>query len=920
MLLGRASELERVGRLLGNARKGDGGALLIVGEPGIGKTSLLSTAIARIDGLRAIRVAGIEAEGNLPYAALGEAVAPLLGGLGRLPGPQAEAIEAALALTPAPAGPGNRFATCAAFLRLLTGAAESEPLLVMVDDAHWLDPPSAECFAFAARRLAGSRVVLVAAARPGAEGPLLGSSWLQRLELPGLSNEDARKMLRRDFPDMTSSVVESLVALSAGNPLALRELPAELSENQRLGSAPVDHVPVAAEALLEAFEARLRALDSSSRAAVEVASAAGDWDLGPVVAACDDLGIEAGAMERAEAAGVLSIGDGRVRFSHPLIKTVAYDRSAPDERRRFHRALADHCSADAQAWHLAAATVGPDDEVAGLLEAAAYRAGARGAHSVAADAMQRSAAFTEDTVGRSRRLYKAALSAALAGTYDRCAALLASTAEVEDPLLRARSRHGLVLVKMTGGMGLALDAPIRLGEEAELIVATHPAVAASMHADAALLAGTSGRFELAAAASRRAEAALPDDASSAVKCQVRAMSGIAAALGGDGKAARGPLDEAGQLLAEIDSLSPLIQSIVLGLHARVSSGQERILRAELARLIAMARETDTFGLLPFLLCVSADAAYRTGDWDAAACGTDAVSLAEEYGQGGILAYALVVSGRLRAARGETDEARSALDRGVALAENGGAATVANLARAGIGFLDLGIGRTEEAVATLEDVEAFATRSGLEDPAFIPSAPDLVESYVRATRSEDAQRVSASLDRRAERADVAPSLAVSARCRGLIAEDGFEGFFEEALAHHERADSPFETARTLFAYGSRLHRARRRVEGRERLRAALEIFKGLGAEPWIEQTNNELRSAGAIRRNAVADPDELSPQEVRVARAVAGGATNKEVAAQLYLSPKTIDFHLGRVYRKLDIHSRTELATKVAKGDLENGST
>ncbi len=920
MLLGRASELERVGRLVDDAREENGGALLVLGEPGIGKTSLLSAAITRIDGLRAIRVAGIEAEANLPYAALGEVVAPLSGGLARLPGPQAEAIEAALALAPAPAAPRGRFAACTAFLSLLTGAAESEPLLVVVDDAHWLDPPSAECFAFAARRLAGSRVVLLVAARPGAVGPLLGSSWLQRLELAGLSNEDARKMLRRNFPDVASAVVESLIEISAGNPLALRELPAELDEDQRLGLAPIDHVPVAAEALLEAFEARLRALDPDARAAVVVASAAADLDLGPVVAACDDLGIATSAMERAEAAGVFSIGEGRIRFSHPLVKTVAYDRSAPAERRRVHGALADHCPADARAWHLAAATVGPDDDVASLLEAAAHRAGARGAHSVAADAMQRSAAFTEDTLGRSRRLYKAALSAALAGTYDRCAALLESTAEIEDPLLRARSRHGLVLVKMTGGMGLSPDAPIRLGEEAEMIVATHPAVAAAMHADAALLAGTSGRFELAAAASRRAEAVLPDDASSTVRCQVRVMSGIAVALGGAGKAARRPLGEAGRLLAEIDSLSPAIQSIVLGLQARVCSGEERLLRAELARLIAMAREADTFGLLPYLLCVSADAAYRTGDWDSAARDTDAVSLAEEYGQGGILPYALVVSGRLRAARGEIDEARLELERGAALAEEGGAAIVANLARAGIGFLELGIGRPEEAVAMLEQVEAFAERSGLKDPLFIPWAPDLVEAYVRSGRSEDARRASASLDRRAERADVAPSLAVAARGRGLIAGDEFEGLFEEAMAHHERADAPFETARTLFAYGSRLHRARRRVEGRERLRAALEIFDGLGAEPWIEQTNAELRSAGAIRRNPLADPDELSPQEVRVARAVAGGATNKQVAARLYLSPKTIEFHLGRVYRKLGIHSRTELATKVARGDLENSST
>ncbi|MGZ5362023.1 MAG: AAA family ATPase [Solirubrobacterales bacterium] len=918
MLLGRASELERVGDLAGNARKGSGGALLIVGEPGIGKTSLLSAATARIDGLRAIRVAGIEAEASLPYAALGEAVAPLLGELERLPGPQAEAIEAALALIPAPAGPGDRLATCAAFLSLLTGAAESEPLLLMVDDAHWLDPPSAECFAFAARRLAGSRVVLIAAARPGADGPLLGSRWLNRLELPALGNDDARRMLRGNFPDMTSAVVESLIEISAGNPLALRELPAELSEDQRLGLAPIDHFPVAAEALLEAFEARLRALDPSSRAALVVASAAADWDLGPVVAACNDLGIEAAAMERAEAAGALSIGEGRIRFSHPLVKTVAYDRSAPDERRRAHRALADHCGADARAWHLAAATVGPDDEVADLLEAAADRAGARGAPSVAADAMQRSAAFTEGMVGRSRRLYKAALSAALAGTYDRCAALLESTTEIEDPMLRARSRHGLVLVKMTGGMGLSPDAPIRLGEEAELIVAAHPAVAASMHADAALLAGTSGRFELGAAASRRAEAVLPDDASSTVKCQVRVMSGISAALGGDGKAARRPLDEAGELLTEIDSLSPAIQSIVLGLHARVCSGQEQILRAELARLIAMARDTDTFGLLPYLLCVSADAAYRTGDWDASAHDAEAVSLAEEYGQGGILPYALVVSGRLHAARGETGEARLEFERGAALAEEGGAATVANLARAGAGFLELGLGRAEEAIVMLEQVEAFAERAGLVDPVFIPWAPDLVEAYVRAGRRQDAERVSASLDRRAGRADVPGTLALSARARGLVSEDGFEGLFEEAIGHHERGDAPFETARTLFAYGSRLHRARRRVEGRERLRAALEIFNELRAKPWIEQTNDELRSAGAIRRNPVADPDELSPQEVRVARAVAGGATNKEVAARLYLSPKTIEFHLGRVYRKLGIHSRTELATNVARGDLENG--
>ena len=915
MLLGRAVELERVGRLAGGAREGHGDAIVIVGEPGIGKTSLLAAAIAAAGVGRTIRTAGIEAEANLPYAALGEVMAPLLDGLSRLPEPQIEAIEAALALRSPPPAPRDRFATCAAFLNLLTGSAEGEALLVVVDDAHWLDRSSAECLAYAARRLAGSRVALLVAARPSVAGPLLGSSALTRLELSGLSDADARRMVRAAAPDATAAVVESLVELSAGNPLALRELPAGLSEDQRLGQAPIDHLPVAAEALLEAFEARLRALDPDARAAVVVAAAATDRELGPVVAACSDLGIASGAMERAEAAGTVAIGEGRIRFSHPLVKTVAYDRSPPDERRRAHRALAEHCGADARAWHLAASTLGRDDGVAGLLDATAQRAGERGAHSVAADALQRAAGFSEDAAGRSRRLYGAALSAALAGTYDRCAALLEANAESDDPLLRARSRHGLVLVKMTGGMGLDRDGSGRLGDEADLVAETHPALAASMHADAALLAGTSGQFELAAAAAERAESVLPEAASATIRCQVRVISGISVVLQGEAAAARVLLDEAGRALAEIERLSPAVQSIVLGLQARACSGQEQVLRSELTRLIAMAREADTFGLLPFLLTVSADLAFRTGDWETAARDSEAVGLAEEYGQGGILPFALIVSGRLRAARGETGEARIELEHGIALAVEGGAETVVSHGRSAVGFLELGSGRAGEAIAMLEQIESFAARSGLQDPLFVPWAPDLVEAYMRAGRRGDAERIATSLDRRAERAGVALSLALAARCRGLVAEDDFEDGFEAALADHERAAAPFETARTLLAYGSRLHRARRRVDGRARLRAALEIFERLGAQPWIGQAEAELRAAGAIRRSPVADPDELSPQEIRVAREVAAGATNREVAARLFLSPKTIEFHLGRVYRKLGIHSRTELATLVARGAL-----
>ncbi|MGH2987536.1 MAG: helix-turn-helix transcriptional regulator [Solirubrobacterales bacterium] len=472
---------------------------------------------------------------------------------------------------------------------------------------------------------------------------------------------------------------------------------------------------------------------------------------------------------------------------------------------------------------------------------------------------------------------------------------------------------------MTGGMRLAPDAHARLRDEAELVLAIDRAAAAAMLADAALLAGVSGQLNAGVPAARRAAAVVPDNGSPMIHCRVHALAGIAMALTGETDAARESLDEAGRLLAEIHSLSPGTQSAVLGLHARVCLGQERTLGTEAARLIEMARQTDTFGLLPYLLGVSADAAYRLGDWEEAAGQLTSVDLAEEYGQRGILPFCLAVNGRLRAARGETAPARVELERCIGIAREVGSVMVVDWGRAALGFLELGIGRAEAAIAELEQVEASAAESGLEDPTVVPWAPDLVEAYVRSGRVADAERAGASLDRRAQRAGVALPLAFAARCRGLVAEDGFEAHFDEALTQHDHADAPFETARTLLAYGSRLHRARRRMDGRKRLREALEIFEQLGARPWIEHTNAELRAAGAIRREPIADPEELSAQEVRVAMAVAEGATNKQVAAGLFLSPKTIEFHLGRVYRKLGIHSRAELATLVARGALGDES-
>lgn len=921
MLLGRARELDRISRLVENVRRGEGGALLLVGEPGIGKTTLLARASMDAEGLRVIGTSGVEVEKNLPYVSLAELIDPILSGLRALPEAQADAVKAALALGPSSGVPADRFATCAAFLSLLTNTAESTPLLVVVDDAQWLDVPSAECLAYAARRLSDTRVGLLVAARPGRDGPLLGSREPERLELSHLTADDARTMVRGLAPDAVGSVIDAVVDAAAGNPLALSELPPRLTREQRLGTAPINHQGVAGTALAEAFEAEVRALDAEARSAVVLASCATGRELAPVVSAGRDIGISSQAFERAESARVITLSGGSISFSHPLIKAAAYEHAPPAERRRAHRALSERCSPDARAWHLAAATIGPDEEVARHLDGAAGRASARGAHSVAADALARAADFSEGSRAAARRRYGAALAAALGGAYDRCAALLESGPEIDDPLLRARARHALVVVKMTGGLGLALDTYSQLEEEADRISAIDPATAAPMLADASLLAGTSGQFRAAALAAERAAATVPDRASTMVRCQVKAMEGGTAALTGNAAGARESLDDAGRLLAQIDVLSPAIQSVVLGMHTRVCTGQEMILRGELDRLEGLARATDTFGLLPYLLAVSADVAYRIGDWEDSEGVLDSAQLAEEYGQYGILPYSLVVNGQLLAVRGRTSEARDDLERGIELAERVGSATVVAWGHSVLGLLELGRGRAEQGVTELVRVEAFATESGLEDPAYIPWASDLIEAYVHVGRRKDAERVASALAVRARGANVPQSLALAARGLGLVASENFDPHFESALTHHEHAATPFQTARTMLAYGSRLHRARRRVEAREQLRAALEIFEGLGADPWIQRTNSELTASGGIKREAVADPDELTAQEIRVARAVAEGATNKQVAATMFLSPKTIDFHLGRVYRKLGIHSRTELAGLVATGVLsEAGAT
>jgi ATP/maltotriose-dependent transcriptional regulator MalT len=504
----------------------------------------------------------------------------------------------------------------------------------------------------------------------------------------------------------------------------------------------------------------------------------------------------------------------------------------------------------------------------------------------------------------------------MGGGYDRGIALLEPIAADEGSAIKTPVRHLLAMVTLVGGNHPAIDNHRALSEEADRVLDADPAMAATMHADAGVISVVGGDCVAALRSAQRAAEVLPGDAPATTRCQALSILGLTLALRGDAAGARDALDRASLLLTDVDPLSPAAQSISFALHGRICTGQTEQLRAEVISLGSTARESGVQGLVPYYLLVAADSAYRLGDWAGAERDiAEAVEIADHSHQHGPLSIGLVVSARLRAARGEQDLARDEADRAIELARPTGYDATPLWAHSMLGFLELGLGRTGEAIAELEEAERRIERAGLEDPVIVPWAPDLVEAYARAGRDEDAARIAAALGERAERSGLPLAAALAARSRGLVAGEGFDAEFARALEHHDLGDAPFERARTLLAWGGRQHRARRRVDARDRMREALSEFERLGAVPWAERTRAELRAAGALRREPVGDPDELTAQEVRVAVAVARGATNREVAGELFLSPKTIEFHLSRVYRKLGISSRTELAGLVAEGEL-----
>lgn len=891
---------------------GDGRALVVRGDPGIGKTTILDALVARCgDDFEVLRAGGVETEAELAFAALSDLLAPLIGDLDSLPAPQSAALSAALAL--GPPAPGDRLAVCVATLGLLRAAAIRRPVVAVVDDVQWLDAASRECVLFAARRAGGS-VAVVLAVRDSAPKVALDGAGLAVLRLEPLHGDASLELLGRVAPDLAPPVAGAIAEAAAGNPLALVELPATLTPDQCAGVAEVE-LPFAPSTRLHgAFAGRIAELDPLARRALLVAATHVGEDLTTISSACRAANTDVARLAHAEDLGLVRLAAGRVMFSHPINRGAAYHVARPAERRRAHRALASVVEGDQRAWHLAAAAVGPDEDVAAELELMAGGAAARRGYASASAALERAARLSPVKDDVARRLLAAGQAAGAAGAQDRSLALVVEASAVaSDRGLRAHAQHlrGRLMV----WSGNPAEATALLVAEAERAAGHDPVLSATMLADAANGAANTNSYHRAEALARRAVALLGDRGEASARAAVLAMLGWVLLLRGKAPQARPVLSDAEHLAQGLDPLGPHWPWLHLLLRARCPLEELERARTESIALCERAGDAGALATLSSALLVAADAEFRLGRWDLADATTlEAIRVSADTGQPAWRGVALSTRARLTGARGLEEESRAAALTALGLAETLGFSAGLRYVHGALGFLELGLDRVDQAIAEFETVAHIVEGSGMEEPTIVPWAPDLFEAYVRSGRGTDARRVLETLERQAASSGTAFAAAAAARCRGMIEED-FEPHFAKALALDDRRPMPFERARTLLTLGRRLHRACRRAEARERLREALAGFERLGAAAWAEQVVNELRAAGARRR--VPRDGTLTAQELRVAAGVLRGASNREIAAELFLAPKTIEFHLRQINRKLGTHSRSQLAATLARQEISS---
>ena len=919
MLLGREPELLAIDQALAAARLGTSSRLLIRGEPGIGKTALLEHAVSQAAPMRVLAARGVEFEADVPFAGLHELLHPTLVLLDRLPQRHAAALRSSLGL--GPRIEADRLIIGAAALGLISAYAEERPLLITVDDAQWLDRASSEAIGFAARRLFADPVSILIAIRDEEESPLLAAG-LPELRLSGLDHASATALLERAAPGQVSSErADWMLNATGGNPLALLELG---RESPHASTSPHDTLPIATS-VERAYLRRADGLSESARRVLLVVAASGTPELRLVQAAAAALGLSPSDVEEAEAArGLVNQRSQRIEFVHPLARAAIYHSASPADRRAAHKALANVMSGaddvDRRAWHLAAAASGWDADAATALEGAAQRARESTGYAAAASAWTESARLTEPPELRAARLFNAAQNAWLGGRAEEAVDLLGTARRLAEGLeLRVDidNLRGHIAMRR----GSVLEGYRMMVGAADAIEPVDRLQAIRILADASLSAFGAGHpSDMLSAARQALDLVRPDDPPEfAVFAHV--AYGALAILAGHESDGPKHLHESVRLLelVPVASADPLVLFCagLVGLFLREAEAGRDLLD----RALDQAREHAPTAALPAVLFMLGRDAAATDRWELARAHYDeSARVARETTQFTFFAGSTAGLAWLDALEGRADECRAHAAEALELAERYGMGFYKAWSMIALGQLELGLGRPDAALGQLMSCEAFLAEISINDPDLSP-APDIVDALVRLGRLPEAREVADRYQPTADAKGQPFALARAARARALLAgDDRYVEEYQAAIRYHEATPDIFERARTQLYFGERLRRKRRRVEARQQLRAALKAFDQLGAAPWAERAMTELQASGETAR--VRDDryrQQLTPQELQVAVTLAEGATTREAAARLYLSPKTVEYHLRHVYDKLEIRSRDELRTVLLAQSSRAGS-